>query len=85
MRGTVLYRASSCVCKRLGLVGVLVVCEECSLGKLKGLLLLFCSPLLLTNTDSFAQVAGIVQDTFAGEAGEGEGNEKETTGGYIYC
>ena len=55
-----------CICKRLGLVGVLVVCEECSLGKLIGLLLLFCSPLLLTNTDSFAQVAGIVQDTFSG-------------------
>ena len=26
--------------------------------------------------------AGIVQDTFAGEAGEGEGGEEETTGGY---
>ena len=29
--------------------------------------------------------AGIVQDTFAGEAGEGEGGEEETTGGYFYC
>ena len=28
--------------------------------------------------------AGIVQDTFAGEAGEGEGGEEETTGGYFY-
>ena len=30
--------------------------------------------------------AGIVQDTFAGEAGEGEseGGEVETTGGYFY-
>ena len=29
--------------------------------------------------------AGIVQDTFAGEAGEGErGDEVETTGGYFY-
>ena len=26
--------------------------------------------------------AGIVQDTFAGEA---EGGEEETTGGYFYC
>ena len=29
--------------------------------------------------------AGIVQDTFAGEAVEGEGGEEETTGGYFYC
>ena len=29
--------------------------------------------------------AGIVQDTFAGESGEGEGSEEETTGGYFYC
>ena len=29
--------------------------------------------------------AGIVQDTFAEEAGEGEGGEEETTGGYFYC
>ena len=29
------------------------------------------------------QAAGIVQDTFAGEAGEGEGGEEETTGGYF--
>ena len=29
--------------------------------------------------------AGIVQDTFAGEAGEGGGVEEETTGGYFYC
>ena len=28
------------------------------------------------------QDAGIVQDTLAGEAGEGE---EETTGGYFYC
>ena len=28
------------------------------------------------------QAAGIVQDTFAGE---GEGGEEETTGGYFYC
>ena len=28
--------------------------------------------------------AGIVQDTFTGEAGEGEGGEEETTGGYFY-
>ena len=28
---------------------------------------------------------GIVQDTFAGEAGEGIGGEEETTGGYFYC
>ena len=27
--------------------------------------------------------AGIVQDTFAGEAVEGEGSEEETTGGYF--
>ena len=26
--------------------------------------------------------AGIVQDTFTGEAGEGEGGEEEMTGGY---
>ena len=29
--------------------------------------------------------AGIVQDTIAGEAVEGEGGEEETTGGYFYC
>ena len=29
--------------------------------------------------------AGTVQDTLAGEAGEGEGGEEETTGGYFYC
>ena len=29
--------------------------------------------------------AGIVQDTFAGEAVEGEGGEEEMTGGYFYC
>ena len=29
--------------------------------------------------------AGIVQDTFAGEAVEGEGGEEEPTGGYFYC
>ena len=29
--------------------------------------------------------AGIVQDTFAVEAVEGEGGEEETTGGYFYC
>ena len=28
--------------------------------------------------------AGIVQDTFVGEAVEGEGGEEETTGGYFY-
>ena len=28
------------------------------------------------------QAAGIVQDTFVEEAGEGEGGEEETTGGY---
>ena len=29
--------------------------------------------------------AGIVQDIFVGEAGEGERGEEETTGGYFYC
>ena len=29
--------------------------------------------------------AGIVQDAFAGGAGEGEGGEEETTGGYFHC
>ena len=28
--------------------------------------------------------AGIVQDSFVGEAVEGEGGEEETTGGYFY-
>ena len=28
--------------------------------------------------------AGIVQETFAGEAVEGKGDEEETTGGYFY-
>ena len=28
--------------------------------------------------------AGIVQNTFSGEAGEGAGGEVETTGGYFY-
>ena len=37
---------------------------------------------LLTST----LAADIVQDTFAGEAGEGEGGEEEkATGGYFYC
>ena len=31
------------------------------------------------------QAAGIVLDTFAGEAGEGKGGEEEITGGYFYC
>ena len=30
-------------------------------------------------------IVGIVQDTFAGEPGEGEGGEEETTGSYFYC
>ena len=30
-------------------------------------------------------VAGIVLDTFSGEAGEGEGVEEETIGVYFYC
>ena len=30
-------------------------------------------------------VAGIVQDTFVGEAVEDEEGEEETTGGYFYC
>ena len=29
--------------------------------------------------------AGIVQDTFSGEAEEGEGGEEEMTEGYLYC
>ena len=29
-----------------------------------------------------SMLADIFQDTFAGEAGEGEGGEEETTGGY---
>ena len=29
--------------------------------------------------------AGIVHDMFAGEAGESEGGEEETTGQYFYC
>ena len=29
--------------------------------------------------------AGIVQDTFSGEAVDGEGDEEETIGGYLYC
>ena len=37
-------------------------------------------PLLICST----LAAGIVQDTFSGEAGEGEGDEEETTGGYFY-
>ena len=28
--------------------------------------------------------AGIVQDTFSGKAGEGEGGEEEMTGSYFY-
>ena len=31
------------------------------------------------------QAAGIAQDTFTGKAGESEGGEEETTGGYFYC
>ena len=29
--------------------------------------------------------AGVVQDTFVGEAVEGKGGEEKTTGGYFYC
>ena len=29
--------------------------------------------------------AGVVQDTFVGEAVKGEGGEEEITGGYFYC
>ena len=41
----------------------------------------FYKPLLIRSM----LAAGIVQDTFAGEAGEGEVGEEETTGGYFYC
>ena len=37
-------------------------------------------PILTSTLD-----AGIVQDTFAGEAGEGEGGEEESTGDYFKC
>ena len=33
---------------------------------------------------SMLAAAGIVHDTFAGEAVEGEGGEEETTSGYFY-
>ena len=33
----------------------------------------------------FMLAAGIVQDTFVGEAVEGEGGEEDTTAGYFYC
>ena len=38
-------------------------------------------PILIRST----QAAGIMQDTFAGVAGEGEGGKEEMTGGYFYC
>ena len=44
------------------------------------LILINDQPMLIRST----QVAGIVQDTFAGEAGEGKGGEEETTRGYFY-
>ena len=37
-------------------------------------------PILISST----LAAGIVQDTFAGETGEGEGGKEETTGVYFY-
>ena len=38
----------------------------------------------LINLISSMLAAGIVQDRFVGEAGEGEGGEEEITGGYFY-
>ena len=43
--------------------------------------LLIIKPILISSM----LAAGIVQDRFVGEAGEGEGGEEETTGGYFYC
>ena len=37
-------------------------------------------PMLICST----LAAGIVQDTLADEIGEGEGDEEEMTGGYLY-
>ena len=34
--------------------------------------------------EKYLLAAGIVQDTFAGYTGEGEGDEEEKTGGYFY-
>ena len=48
-----------------------------------------CILIILINNEPILirsmQAAGIVQDKFAGEAGEGEGGEEETTEGYFYC
>ena len=44
-------------------------------------MLYFNKPILIRSM----LAAGIVQDMFAREAGEGEGGEEETTGGYFYC
>ena len=45
-----------------------------------------CTLIILINNEPILTstlAAGIAQDTFAGEAGEGEGGEEETTGGYL--
>ena len=57
-------------------------------GKLSGLTKKNCILVIVINNEpilSSMLAAGIVQDTFAGEAGEGKrGGEVETTGGYFY-
>ena len=44
-----------------------------------------CGVFLLIINQYFSMPAVIVQDAFAGKAGESEGCEEETTGGYFYC
>ena len=59
-------------------------------GMLSGLTKKTCILVIVINNEpilSSMLAAGIVQDTFAGEAGEvkaSEGGEVETTGGYFY-
>ena len=57
-------------------------------GKLPGLTKKNCILVIVINNEpilSSMLAAGIVQETFAGEAGEGDrGGEVERTGGYFY-
>ena len=58
-----------------------------SAAMLYGLTQNICILIILINNEQILTsmlAAGIVQDTFAGEAGEGEGSEEEMTRGYFY-
>ena len=60
--------------------------QEVSAAMLSGLSQIFLKVEFYNNEPILTSTlaAGIVQDTFAREAGEDEGGEEETTGGYFY-